>query len=179
MLSWFGWFGFILTTTAPILLVYGVTVRAEGFSVWGSYLLAGAALVALAGLFPKVISGHLEVKIINVERVKGVDKDALALLAPYVLPFLGARGTSPDLLALIVILIVILVVLTRGRLFHVNPVMLALGYHFFEASLSTGATELLITRRRAARAGSYRVVSVSDQVWLEVKHEERSQKPYI
>ncbi|RTY33552.1 hypothetical protein EKD00_09285 [Chlorobium phaeovibrioides] len=95
--------------------------------------------------YPLEIARSQKISIIEFERN---DKDVLAFLLAYLLPFLSSKSMDFQgqwLTGAYIILIIFLVVSHTGA-FHFNPVMALLGYHFYGIKTKDGVSQLLICR---------------------------------
>jgi len=157
----------VATSLAPISLIYGISRVATSWT--SCVVFVGLALVltsvclALLGYAGR--RGASEP--IQIAKSKSVDKDAVTFLVAYALPLVVPTDRTQNVFALAAFVVVMFLVLLRLQVAHVNPLLGAFGYHFFEASPPSGESALLITRGNGA-PGYIRVVKLSDLIWLEM-----------
>jgi len=131
-------------------------------------LAAAGALIPLAVL-PAV--GGLTPQLVHVTTAQVRDGDALAYVATYLVPFAAIAATTDRQRAALALFFLILAVLyVRNELFYVNPVLAIAGYRLFQVVSPSGASLVLLGKRRFLSANT--TVSarrLSDYVYLEAK----------
>jgi hypothetical protein len=91
----------------------------------------------------------------RVDEFENSDKEILAFLLAYLLPFISSKNMAFEgdwLTGAYVFGIIFLVVSHAGAL-HFNPVMGLLGYHFYSVKSSDGVSQLLISRAELRKTG--------------------------
>lgn len=166
MLSRFARLLLVLTSLAPVSLVYGVSYlpdRKWPALQWGC--VAAFLVVACLSVMRGALT-HGERHTVNAQRAKNVDKDVLAFLVSYALPLISPVHGESNALAFWTFLAVVAVVLYQAELVHVNPLLGMLGYRFYEIEQEGGDNALLIARSKSSRA-NITVVKLSTTLWLE------------
>jgi hypothetical protein len=108
----------------------------------------------------------------NVFRIKEFernDKEVLAFLVTYLLPFLSTEkmGFAGDWLTGAYVLAIIFLVIAHAGAFHFNPVMSLLGYHFYAVKNDDGVSQLLISRAELRRPGdNLTTVQLAHNIYL-------------
>jgi hypothetical protein len=120
-------------------------------------------------------------KRLEITAVEGTDKEALAFLIAYLFPIL--TGKIPDLsepqywLLTAYVFFIIGVTIYHSNAFHFNPVLAALGYHFYQVTADGGMKYLLIARHVVrSQKPDIVVTRLAPYVYLEVNdgQEQRS-----
>ncbi|SES04625.1 hypothetical protein SAMN04487958_10681 [Vreelandella subterranea] len=84
------------------------------------------------------------------------DKEVLAFLLAYLLPFISSDGviSTGEWLVGAYVLAVIFLVIAHAGAFHFNPVMGLLGYHFYNVRNGDGVSHLLISKDELRKPGT-------------------------
>lgn len=168
MVSWFARMLLIATSLAPILIVYGASLMPRNLS-WAAALAAVAVLLAaICLLLLRYARTRVARTSVTVTAGKNLDSQVLSFLIAYLLPLLVQKEQKTNVWALVAFVAVMFVVLATCNIYHVNPLMGMLGYHFFEVTATSGTAYLLITRRNVSiTQGSVQVVTLSPFLLLE------------
>lgn len=158
----------VSTALAPVLLVYGSAIFFERRMTAISLGIVAFLLLAICHLLLTYIRRHGSVEETEIEEVSGKDSDILSFLVAYLLPVVLAEKVEVNLLAFATFLAVMGLVLFRSDIFHVNPLMGMLGYHFYQVKSQGKVSYLLITRRKEPLVpASLRYVRLSRSLILE------------
>ncbi len=169
MLSSFARLLLVATSLAPVAIVYGASLLPGdwlGFATWVAVavLLTVACLLVLAAA-----RKHAEKESLNVGEGESKDTEVLAFLVAYVLPLIARDQTAANPWALVAFLAIMAAVVFRCNVYHVNPLLGVLGYHFYKAKATSGTTYLVVTKRpRPPTEGQLAVVLLSPFLALEV-----------
>lgn len=147
-MSAFGRLLLVSTALAPVLLVYGAAIFFEHRARAISLSVVAAIFVPMCHALLAYIRRHGSSEETTIEEVSGKDTDILSFLVAYMLPVALAEKIQVNPLALFTFLGLMGLVLFRADIYHVNPLMGILGYHFYEVKSQSGATYLVVTRRR-------------------------------
>jgi hypothetical protein len=158
----------LLTSLAPIGLVLSGALAWRG--QWYAAGWLGEGVIILTLVCVAMLQGaHELVPPVSkkISEPKSRESEPLSFLVAYALPLiaLDLRGTNYGGLGAFAF--VMGLVLWQGQAFHINPLLAALGFHFFGATNSKGAEVLVITRRKMLHPGLLRVARISDYVWLD------------
>lgn len=169
MLNGFAKVLLVATSLAPMAVVYGAA-RLPGEQGPALQAFAVAALLwLLCVLLLATVRRHGEREALSVTSVTSRDSQVLAFLVAYVLPLVGGEHVTRNPYALVAFALLMGVVLYRANIYHVNPLMGLLGFHFYDVRAASDVPYLLVTRRREAlRAGAVHAVRLSPTLWLEV-----------
>jgi len=146
-------FALFLSSYSPLFVVFGLL---DSFGT-GWPTKACFAVAALGGLLLAVVllaGKRIAPQPLHVESAQVRDGDALAYIATYLVPFAAVSATTArerGALGLFVLLIAILYV--RSELFYINPLLALVGYRLFQVATPSGASVVLLTRRRFLKSG--------------------------
>lgn len=148
MLSNMGRVLLVATALAPILLVYGAAIFFEHRVLATSLAVVAALLVALCHLLLRMIRRHGTNERVEVEAITAKDTEILSFLVAYMLPIILGEQVKANPLAITVFIGIMALVFFRSDIYHVNPLMGMLGYHFYEVTATSKVTYLLVTDRK-------------------------------
>ncbi len=157
MLNNFAKFLLVSTSLAPVLGAVAVNqfARHEHWSRWGAWLGAGLLLVSLCWAMLRYAAKNSQKDLFHIKEFERNDKEVLAFLLAYLLPFVSAQNmafTGEPLTGAYILGIIFLVFAHSGA-FHFNPVMGLLGYHFYAVKSGDGVSHLLISKDELRRPG--------------------------
>jgi len=155
VLNWFAKLLLVATSLAPILGAVAVNQLSLGkpWWAWGSWLGAGVLLTFICWGLLRTAADRAQRQTITVKEFESNDKEVLAFLLAYLLPFISADNMAFEgewLTGAYILLIIFLVVAHAGA-FHFNPVMGLLGYHFYGVKTEDGGSQLLISKKPITR----------------------------
>lgn len=139
---------------------------------WLSWLAVGVLLVFICWALLQYALRNAQKHTLKVGQFESNDKEVLAFLLAYLLPFISVRDTTADVhwLTAAYILAIILLVFTHARAFHFNPVMGLLGYHFYSLKNEDGLPLLLIARGALLRTGGeVETVRLAHDIYLQIE----------
>jgi len=150
MLNGFAKLLLVATSLSPVLGAVAVNQIAlhRPWTSWGPWLFAGVLLIIACFLLLRYSERSAQDETISIIEFERNDKDVLAFLLAYLLPFLSSKSMDFEgqwLTGAYILLIIFLVVSHTGA-FHFNPVMALLGYHFYGIKTDGGVSQLLIYR---------------------------------
>ncbi len=147
----------VSTSLAPVLGAVAVNqfARHEPWFTWGGWLGAALLLVFLCWAMLRYAATNAQTHLLHIREFDRNDKEVLAFLLAYLLPFVSAQNMAftGDPLTGAYILGIILLVFAHAGAFHFNPVMGLLGYHFYTVKSGDGISHLLISKDELRRAG--------------------------
>lgn len=158
MLNTFAKFLLVSTSLSPLLGAVAVNQYAHGEPTgrWGAWLVVALLLIFMCWALLHYASKNAQRHEFRIKEFERDDKEVLAFLVTYLLPFLSTdkMGFAGDWLTGAYVLGIIFLVVAHAGAFHFNPVMGLLGYHFYAVKDDGGASHLLITRHELLRSGS-------------------------
>jgi hypothetical protein len=171
MLNTFAKFLLVSTSLSPLIGAIAVNQlsRGEPASCYGAWLAAAVLLVFLCWALLQYASRHAQKHIYRIKEFERNDKEVLAFLVTYLLPFLSSEkmGFAGDWLTGAYVLLVIFLVITYAGAFHFNPVMSLLGYHFYTVKSEDGVSHLLISRAELYHCGQeVQTVRIAHNIYL-------------
>ncbi len=100
-------------------------------------------------------SRNAQKHLLHIKEFERNDKEVLAFLLAYLLPFLSKENMAfaGEWLTGAYVLAIIFLVISHAGVFHFNPVMGLLGYHFYAVKNGDGVSHLLISKDELRRAG--------------------------
>ena len=135
------------SSLTPIFLVCGVHSLRHG-QLESAYYFGLLFLLATTILFYLMYSvrSRLPKQTLTTQKVKPSDKEVLAFLLSYLLPFYSRESVDfkGELFTAIAVVIIIGLVVYHSNAYTFNPVLACIGYHFYEVE-SGGMTYLLIS----------------------------------
>lgn len=171
MLNTFAKFLLVSTSLSPLLGAVAVNqyARGEPASRYGAWLAAAVVLVALCWALLRYASKNAQTDRYRIKEFERNDKEMLAFLVTYLLPFLSTEkmGFAGDWLTGAYILLIIFLVIAHAGAFHFNPVMGLLGFHFYSVKNEDGVSHLLISRPELRRPGQeLHTVKLAHNIYL-------------
>jgi hypothetical protein len=132
-------------------------------------VLLGVVSVVLL-LFYLKQSATLAVDDVVIEKISGKDTEAMSYIVTYLIPFLDIKlDEVSSAVSLLLLFLVVGVLYVHSNLIYINPTLNLLRYHLFEIEVEGGMTSALLSKRRfVERGASIRVVSLGEQILLEV-----------
>lgn len=97
------------------------------------------------------------------------ESEPLAFLVAYALPLISAKQDAGSLWGLGAFTLIMAIAVWQQQLFHINPLLAVLGFHFSGAKNSDGATVTIISRIKTIEPGTLRVVRLSDSLWVDTR----------
>lgn len=173
MLNWLAKLLLVSTSLSPILGAVAVNQYTLGkpVSAWAPWLLIALLLVFICWGLLRYASHAAQKHTLKITEFEDKDKEVLAFLLAYLLPFAAAKDMLADVhwLTGTYVFAIILLVFTHARAFHFNPMMGLLLYHFYSVKDDDGISILLISRRELRRAGSeVQTVRLAHDIYLEI-----------
>jgi hypothetical protein len=158
-----------VSSYAPLLIVFAL-LDTFGTGIPTVVCVALAALSGLALALIFRIARSINPRTASFSEVRPRDSDAIAYVVTYLVPFIAIEGSSWRERAAVLIFFGLLAVLyLRSRLFYVNPLLSAAGYHLFEAELAGRSVILISHSRSIRREATLSVREISDHVFLETE----------
>ncbi len=157
MLNRFAKFLLVATSLSPILGAIAVNQYSLGkpMSSWLPWLAVAILLVLICWGLLHYSARNAQKQSVRIAQFESSDKEVLSFLLAYLLPFLSSKDMAFDgqwLTGAYVIAIIFLVIVHAG-IFHFNPVMGLLGYHFYNVKNGEGVSLLVISKAELRRPG--------------------------
>lgn len=171
MLNWFARFLLVATALSPMLGAVAINQIAHGRpkTHWSPWLISAICLALICWLVLLYAARNGEKHIFHISEFEDKDKEVLAFLLTYLLPFLGTEKLDfkGEWLTGAYIMAIIILTIAHSGAFHFNPVM-GLFYHFYSVRDSNGASNLLISRKPLRKAGEkIETVRLAYNIYLE------------
>lgn len=171
MLNTFSKFLLVSTSLSPLLGAVAVNqfARGEPASRYGAWLAVALVLIALCWALLRYASKSAQKHAYRIKEFERKDKEVLAFLVTYLLPFLSTEkmGFAGDWLTGAYVLLIIFLVIAHAGAFHFNPVMGFLKYHFYAVQNENGVSHLLISRTELHRPGQeIQTVRLAHNIYL-------------
>ena len=173
MLNTLARFLLVSTSLAPILGAVAVNqfARDESWTRWGWWLVAAVLLVALCWAMLRYAARNAQKHRFRITEFERNDREVLAFLLAYLLPFVSAENMSftGEWLTGAYILGIIFLVIAHAGALHFNPVMGLLGYHFYAVRNDDGVSQLLISKTELHRpGGELQTVRLAHHIYLHI-----------
>jgi hypothetical protein len=160
----------VLTCLAPIAFVESAIALEHCQYLFAGLLFASVILLTLGCHW--LLNGVRKIspvpKIVTDPSPK--DAEALAFLVAYALPLVVTKTQRDSVYGLCAFTCIMGLVVWQQQVFHVNPMLALLGYHFFGVKSEGGAPALVIADRKVLDSGVLSVVQISEYVWLYCAH---------
>lgn len=157
----------VLTCLAPIAGVYAAVLAGSANHRGTAMCWAGVVVLLVVGCIALLAFARRRLAPVPlaVAEVSTKEAEPLAFLVAYALPL--ATSDTGSLTGIAAFAFVMALVLWQQQIFHVNPLMAALGYHFFAAKKSNGGSVLVVSRDRGMGAGVLYAIRLSEYLWLD------------
>lgn len=147
----------VSTSLSPLLGAVAVNQLARGEPAirWSPWLAVAMLLVFLCWALLRYAAKNIQHHQFNIKEFERNDKEVLAFLVTYLLPFLSTEkmGFIGEWLTGAYVLAIIFLVIAHAGAFHFNPVMGLLGFHFYSVKNDDGVSHLLISKGELRRPG--------------------------
>ena len=172
MFNMFAKFLLVSTSLSPLLGAVAVNQisNCKPFAQWGPWLAAAILLIFLCWKLLQYAVKNVEVHSFRIREFEQNEKEVLAFLVTYLLPFLSKEKMSfmGDWITGAYILLIIFLVISHSDAFHFNPVMSLLGYHFYSVKTPDGVSCLFISKNRLRRPNQViNSVSLTHNIYLD------------
>lgn len=173
MLNKFAKFLLVATSLSPVLGAVAVNQFALGrpFTSWFPWLAVALLLVFICWLLLQYAVRNAQKYRLRIEQFENNDKEVLAFLLAYLLPFISSKDMAFEgqWLTGAYILVIIFIVIAHAGAFHFNPVMGLLGYHFYGVKNGDGISQLLISKAELRRSGGeVETVRLANNIYLHI-----------
>lgn len=173
MLNRLAKFLLVATSLSPVLGAVAVNQFALGrpWMNWAPWLVVAVLLVMICWLLMLYAARNMQTQSLTFREFESNDKEVLAYLLAYLLPFLSSKNMAFEgqWLTGAYILGIIFMVIAHAGAFHFNPVMGLLGYHFYGIKNAEGVSQLLISKTELRRAQSeFQVVRLAHNIYLDI-----------
>ena len=167
----------VATSLAPAMGAFAlIALQKRNWQQALGFLIAALTLVILCYLLKLYAESHGERRTLSVTAVQSTDKEALAFIIAYLLPFLTGKVpniSDPEYWELTVYAYCVIgLVIYNSHAFHPNPVLAMFRYHFYQVTADNGMTYLLVTKNVVrSQTLDVPVTRLADYVYLEVRPE--------
>lgn len=157
MLNRFAKFLLVATSLSPILGAVAVNQYSLGkpISSWLPWLVVALLLILICWGLLQYSTRNAQKQTVRIAQFESNDKEVLSFLLAYLLPFLSSKDMAFEgqwITGAYVVAIIFLVIVHAG-IFHFNPVMGLLGYHFYSVKNGEGVSLLVISKAELHRPG--------------------------
>lgn len=173
MLNWFAKALLVSTSLSPILGAVAVNQYTLGKPLFGwlPWLMVALLLVFICWGVLRYATRAAQKHALKITQFEDKDKEVLAFLLAYLLPFAAAKDMLADVhwLTGVYVFGIILLVFTHARAFHFNPMLGLLGYHFYSLKDGDGMSVLLISGTDLRRVGvEVQTVRLAHDIYLQI-----------
>jgi hypothetical protein len=171
MLNQFAKLLLVATSLSPVLGAVAVNQFALGkpWTDWLPWLAVGLLLVFICWALLRHLAATAQSQLLKLAQFENNDKEVLAFLLTYLLPFVSAKDMAfqGQWLTGAYIFAVIFMVIAHAGAFHFNPVMGLLGYHFYGIKNGDGVSLLLISKAELHKPGiEVKTVKLAHNIYL-------------
>jgi hypothetical protein len=149
----------VLTSLAPVCLVYAWVVAAEGYYYWTAGLVVVTAI--LIAVCNDVLIGakkNLERMPFSAKSVEAADRENIAFMLLYLSPIFAEAFGSLNVNIIVPTMLLFLLLSMTGYNYHFNPLLGLLRWHFYRVSSQEGVTYVLITKKQMRKATDVTIV---------------------
>jgi hypothetical protein len=172
MLSKLAKFALVATSLAPIFITLWFVEFSEEWK-WSAglnYLFLAVLLTGICWLLLFLSESKLERVDVEVVSVKTADQETIGFILAYLLPLINRTSLDFDPRILLFVAALLFVVVYTSHSYHFNPLMGFLGYHFYEITLKSNVTYVLVTKKEIKDCGNIsQVVQISEYMLLEAR----------
>lgn len=170
MLNRFAKFLLVATALSPMLGAVAINQIAHGrqWRSWLPWLVSAVCLALICWWVLLYVARAGEKHTIKIKEFEDKDKEVLAFLLTYLLPFLATEKLEfkGEWMTGAYIMAIIIMTIIHAGAFHFNPVM-GLLYHFYSVKDDDGASNLLISRKPLCKIGEeIETVRISHNIYL-------------
>lgn len=174
MLNRFAKFLLVATSLSPLLGAVAVSKISHGEPAlhWVPWIITAVLLAFLCWAVLWYSARHVQQQSCYIKEFEQNDKEILAFLVTYLLPFLSSEkmGFVGDWMTGAYVLLIIFAVITHAGAFHFNPVMGLLGYHFYSVKNSEGCSYLLISKIELTKQNvEVQTVRLAHHIYLHIE----------
>lgn len=135
--------------------------------VW--YFLAAILLTALCWGIIVLSKKQLEKIPVKILSVKTVDNEIVGFVLVYLFPLVNQTTANVNISVLIFVSILFFIVIYISNLYHFNPLLSFIGYHFYEVTIDGGITYVLITKKKITSCKSIKhAIQLTDYMIMEI-----------
>ena len=149
MISRFAKSVFVISATAPALVTFSAARYGTGeWKPWGvSSAIIAPLLCLLAWLLIKEFRRTLDKFSVEIIELKTADQEIVGFVVIYLFPLLTIGPLSISAAAALVVAALFLWILVTTHAYNFNPVLSAMGYHFYEVKSHDMVTYVLLSKR--------------------------------
>jgi hypothetical protein len=163
----------VVTSLAPVLGALAVNSLAReqyAHGVW--FLVIGVLLCLLCFLLLRACYSYLPRELLATVKVKSADKEVLAFLLVYLLPFFNVAviDFTGNWLTATYVACIILLVVYHSNAVTFNPLLSIAGYRFYEVETDGGMSYIVIGRKELTRqANRITGICLVDYIFLQTE----------
>ncbi|MDO5163087.1 hypothetical protein PSM73_13975 [Legionella pneumophila] len=173
----------VATSLAPILLtLWFISIN----SVWDNnltfwlnikmhyssgiiYLISAISLMFMCWGLITIFQKKLEKIPVKILSAKTVDNEIVGFVLLYLFPLVNQPITNVNVSVLIFVSILFFIVIYVSNLYHFNPLLSFVGFHFYEVCIEGGITYDLITKKNITSCKNItRAVQLTDYMIMEI-----------
>lgn len=148
------------TCVAPILFTYSFIAAKSSMLILSAALFSSTIFLGIAcSLTLKLVEKRSYSETITVTGFRPADKEISGYFVSYLIPLMGATSEFFTLPTSIFFGALFFLFVWASKSFYTNPLLSVFGYKFYEISLSTGNTVLLITKKQIANCSQIQKIS--------------------
>lgn len=171
MLSKFAKIALTATSIAPVFITLWF-VKFSNNWYWGDgieYLIITMFLTLICWGLLSLSRKRLQKLPLVINSVKTADNEMIGFIVAYLLPLINKSSLDVDIRVLIFVIFLLFLVIITSNSYHFNPLIGLLGYHFYEVTLSSGVSFVLLSQRNIRDCKSIQyVVHLSEYMIMEV-----------
>jgi hypothetical protein len=161
----------VATSLAPVLGAVAINQIAldKGWEDWVPWAAVAIGLALICWLILVLVATKGQVQKLQIAEFEQDDKEVVAFLLAYLLPFLSSNDMAfqGQWLTGAYVMLLLLIVFAHSGSLHFNPVMGLLGYHFYAVKDERGGPKLLISRAELHRTNeTVRVACLTPSICL-------------
>ena len=160
-----------LSSYVPLFLIIGILVFAKSWLAASVIFFLAACFTFTLWLYLRYFRRKNKRAFSRLSDYHSRDSEAMSYIASYIVPFATfSLDVLPQILALAIFVLVLLVLYVNSNMIYVNPLLNLAGFHLYEIEVEHGEqSRYYLARKRLARNELIYYVEISKDVWLESK----------
>nr|WP_300309236.1 hypothetical protein [Halomonas sp.] len=148
------------TCVAPILFTYSFIAAKSSMPFLSAVLLSSTLILGLiCSLTLKLVEKKSYCENITITSFRPADKEISGYFVSYLIPLMGATSEFFTLATSLFFGALFFIFVWASKSFYTNPLLSIFGYKFYEISLSTGNTLLLITKKQLVNCSQIKKIA--------------------
>lgn len=170
MISYFGRILLVSTSVAPIFLTMWFREFSKNWKIFDGliYLVVASILVFLCLFVVAIARRKLEKIPVQISTIATADKEIVSFILIYLLPLVNSEAFDINIRVLLFVIVLFFITILTTHSYHFNPILGIFGFHFYQITLSSGLSYVLITRKNITNSKQISsVAQISEYIIVE------------